>query len=226
MDEASGLLKAQEKARKLLEAIEERGLVGPGISTEAVADAIKTLGVSEFGADEGKGFHWPLVRAGSDTLNTFSVKSPSRTIQENDIVFLDIGPAFDGAHGDFGRTYVFGDDPAKISLRDGLADIFDKVKAHFKSSPDITGQELLAFAENLAADGGWTLVKNAGHLVGKAWDERNDIPPHARSITPDNTEPLRGLYPSGGERHWMLEIHLKDEARQFGGFYEELLTVG
>jgi hypothetical protein len=25
--------------------------------------------------------------------------------------------------------------------------------------------------------------------------------------------------------HWILEIHLVDQARQFGGFYDELLTM-
>jgi Xaa-Pro dipeptidase len=27
----------------------------------------------------------------------------------------------------------------------------------------------------------------------------------------------------GRERHWILEIHLVDRARTFGGFYEQLL---
>jgi hypothetical protein len=27
-------------------------------------------------------------------------------------------------------------------------------------------------------------------------------------------------------RHWILEIHFVDRARQIGGFFEELLTVG
>jgi hypothetical protein len=29
----------------------------------------------------------------------------------------------------------------------------------------------------------------------------------------------------GQKRHWILEIHLVDRARQIGGFYEQLLTV-
>jgi hypothetical protein len=28
---------------------------------------------------------------------------------------------------------------------------------------------------------------------------------------------------NGCERHWILEIHLVDKARTFGGFYERLL---
>ena len=31
---------------------------------------------------------------------------------------------------------------------------------------------------------------------------------------------------TGLDRHWIFEIHFVDRSRQFGGFYEELLTIG
>jgi Xaa-Pro dipeptidase len=31
---------------------------------------------------------------------------------------------------------------------------------------------------------------------------------------------------AGRKRHWILEIHFVDRAREIGGFYEELLTIG
>jgi hypothetical protein len=34
---------------------------------------------------------------------------------------------------------------------------------------------------------------------------------------------VRGTDHLGGARHWILEIHLVDQARTFGGFYERLL---
>jgi hypothetical protein len=37
---------------------------------------------------------------------------------------------------------------------------------------------------------------------------------------------MRTLDASGGQRHWILEIHFVDRAQQIGGFYEELLTIG
>jgi hypothetical protein len=37
---------------------------------------------------------------------------------------------------------------------------------------------------------------------------------------------MRDLDPEGQERHWIFEIHFVDRARQIGGFYEELLTIG
>jgi len=31
---------------------------------------------------------------------------------------------------------------------------------------------------------------------------------------------------AGRACHWILEFHLSDQARQFGGFYEQLLDLG
>ena len=42
-------------------------------------------------------------------------------IEEDDIVFPDFGPVFDEWEADLGRTYVMGDDPRKLRLRDDVA---------------------------------------------------------------------------------------------------------
>ncbi len=44
-------------------------------------------------------------------------------------------------------------------------------------------------------------------------------------FTPNNPNRMRDLDAEGQQRHWILEIHFVDHARQIGGFYEELLTV-
>ena len=36
---------------------------------------------------------------------------------------------------------------------------------------------------------------------------------------------MRGQDAEGQQRHWILEIHFIDRAREIGGFYEELLTI-
>jgi len=36
---------------------------------------------------------------------------------------------------------------------------------------------------------------------------------------------LREFDETGAPRHWILEIHFIDRAREIGGFFEELLTV-
>ena len=44
-------------------------------------------------------------------------------------------------------------------------------------------------------------------------------------IHPENTLPMRNLDQFGMKRHWILEVHLVDEERQYGAFFEELLTL-
>jgi hypothetical protein len=50
--------------------------------------------------------------------------------------------------------------------------------------------------------------------------------PVLQNIMPGNDNPLESVDPAGRRRHWILEIHLVDRAREIGGFYKELLTVG
>ncbi|GAB7105522.1 hypothetical protein JCM4814A_38360 [Streptomyces phaeofaciens JCM 4814] len=45
-------------------------------------------------------------------------------------------------------------------------------------------------------------------------------------IAPANDTPLRRTDMAGRRCHWILEIHLVDRERGFGGFCEELLTLG
>ena len=45
-------------------------------------------------------------------------------------------------------------------------------------------------------------------------------------IAPGNTTSMRRRDKAGWQCHWILEIHLVDTARRFGGFYEQLLDLG
>ncbi len=44
-------------------------------------------------------------------------------------------------------------------------------------------------------------------------------------ITPGSNKPMRRTDPNGLICHWILEIHLTDPDRGFGGFYEQLLDL-
>jgi Xaa-Pro aminopeptidase len=220
---AAGLLAAQNSALALFNEA-ERGLIRPGVTERALSREIHALAADMFGVKA----HWHkrVVRAGPNTLMPYNESPPNLTIQEDDILFLDLGPVFEAWEADFGRTYVLGNDPAKLRLRDDLDTIFAKTKAHFKASPDITGAELYAFACTLADEAGWEFGgASAGHLVGEFPHERSPGEKVASYIAPGNPARLSDPYPAGQKRHWILEIHLVDPARQIGGFYEELLTV-
>jgi Xaa-Pro aminopeptidase len=220
---ATGLLDAQNMAAALF-AEAERTLIRPGVTEKALSREIHALAADMFGVKA----HWHkrVVRAGANTLHPYSHSPPELTLQEDDILFLDLGPVFEAWEADFGRTYVLGNDPVKQRLRDDLEPIFAKTKAHFQANPNITGKDLYDIACGLAADAGWEFGGSiAGHLVGEFPHERALGAKVASHIAPGNPAPINGLDSAGHKRHWILEIHLVDRARQIGGFYEELLTV-
>jgi hypothetical protein len=68
--------------------------------------------------------------------------------------------------------------------------------------------------------------RHAGHLVGEFPHEEIDGADIESYITPGNTTPMRRHDKAGRVCHWILEIHLTDAARGFGGFYEQLLDLG
>lgn len=206
----------------LFAAIEAAGLVVPGRTEREVDQDIYLLAKDQFGVE--KHWHKRIVRAGPNSVCTFSDNPPIRTIGTDDTVFLDLGPVFEEWEADVGRTYALGPDPEKHRLCADLERIFEEVRLHFLVSPDITGAELYAFAAGAAEQSGWLFGGAiAGHLVGEF--------PHARipgdkdlyRISPANQSRMRDPDALGQEKHWILEIHLTDRERRFGGFYERLL---
>jgi Xaa-Pro aminopeptidase len=218
------LLKAQAKAVTLFEGIVERGLIVPGRRESEVSDAIRDLAAELVGVH--RFWHKRIVRAGPNTLLPYRDNPPDRVIEADDIVFADFGPLLEEWEADFGRTFVLGDDPVKHRLNADLARIFALGRSHFESSPDITGEQLYSYVTGLAAEAGWEFGgEHSGHLVGEFPHEVLDGDRIASYIAPGSTGPMRSLDAAGRQAHWILEIHLVDRARGFGGFYEELLDL-
>ena len=217
------LLAAQDKAVALFAAVEDRGIIRPGVSDKEASGAIRDLASELFGTT--RHWHKRIVRSGEHTLLPYRENPPDRVMTEDDLVFADFGPIFEGWEADFGRPWVLGDDPVKLRLRDDLADVFDAAKRYFDEHADLTGEALYAEVERLAAERGWGYGNvHCGHLVGEFPHTDFDDPIESH-LMPGNTEPLRRTDPTGRVAHWILEIHLIDAERRFGGFYEELLTV-
>ena len=119
---------------------------------------------------------------------------------------------------------AFRADPEKNRLAADLPRVFERVQAHFRASPDITGAKLYAFAQRAADEAGWVFGGAiAGHWVGEFPHGRWPGERPFKAIWPENTAPLRTPDHLGRARNWILEIHLVDRARTFGGFYERLL---
>ncbi|MFJ2771001.1 M24 family metallopeptidase [Streptomyces sp. NPDC087300] len=220
----AGLVAAQEKAVALFAEVEARGLIVPGVGEREASDRIRDLANDMFGTT--KHWHKRIIRSGPNTLAPYRENPPDRVIEEDDVAFADFGPIFEEYEADFGRTYVFGDDPDKRRLLDDLPRIFDAGRAAFAADPAITGRRLYAEVERLAAEAGWEIgIWHAGHLVGEFPHETNDGAKAESYITPENAGQLRRTTPSGRVCHWILELHFVDRKRGFGGFYEQLLDL-
>jgi Xaa-Pro aminopeptidase len=223
-DRAIALLDAQNKAVCLFAEI-EGSLIRPGITESLLSREIFDLAAEKFGVTT----HWHkrVIRAGANTLQPYSENPPDLMIQQDDILFIDLGPVFAAWEADFGRTFVLGDDPVKHRLKNDLEPIFRAASAAFNADPDMNGAKLYSIACDLARAAGWEFGgKIAGHTVGEFPHETIPGDRVTFYITRGNTLPLRRVDAAGRPYHWILEIHLVDRNREIGGFFEELLTVG
>jgi Xaa-Pro aminopeptidase len=221
---AAKLLDAQAKAVELFAAVEAQGLIAPGVTEVQASDAIRDLAADLFGVS--RHWHKRIVRAGANTLQPYSQNPPNRMIEADDIVFCDFGPIFEAWEADFGRTYVLGDDPVKVALRDALPVVWAAGREYFETHPDVTGEQLYAHVVEQARQAGWEFGGEiAGHLVGEFPHEKIAGDKIEYYITPGSDRPMRRTDRTGRQCHWILEVHLVDRDRQIGGFCEELLDL-
>jgi Xaa-Pro aminopeptidase len=223
-ERAARLLAAQGMAAQLFAAVEDRGVIAPGVGERAASDVIRDLAAGMFGTD--RWWHKRIVRAGPNTLQPYRENPPDRVITADDIVFCDFGPLFEEWEADFGRTYVLGDDPAKHALRDALPVVWAAGREWFDTHPDITGAQLFDRVVELSEAAGWQFGGTiAGHLVGQFPHEKISGSDVGAYVMPGSDEPMRRPDASGLRCHWILEVHLVDQAAQIGGFHEELLDI-
>jgi Xaa-Pro aminopeptidase len=216
------LVAAERRALKLLETIEQAGIIAAGRTELDVERDIFAIAARDFGVTR----HWHdrIVRAGPNTLCVAGEAAPDRVIGEDDIVFLDLGPVFGAWEADVGRSYAIGDDPGKRALCAALPEVFEALRARFEVDQDITGEMLYAAAHEEAERRGWKFGgKIAGHLVGEYPYARNPHDKAMRRIAPGNTMRMRDPDPDGRDRHWILEVHLLSPDHGYGGFYERLI---
>lgn len=227
MDEdlrAEKLLAAQDRAAQLFADIQRSGMIRAGVGERQLSDEIRDLAAEKFGVD--RHWHKRIVRAGPNTLQPYRENPPDRVIADDDIVFCDFGPIFDRWEADFGRTFVVGDDPGKHALTADLPRVWTKARKYFDAHPDVTGAELFDHVVALSHDAGWEFGGTiAGHLVGEFPHELIDGDRIESYIAPGSERPMRGTDRAGRVCHWILEVHLTDPGRGFGGFHEELLDI-
>ncbi len=223
---ASSLLDAQASAVALFDEVVARRIIAAGQGEQAVSDQIRDLANEMF----GKTRHWHkrIVRSGPHTLHPYRENPPDRVIGADDIVFADFGPIFEEFEADLGRTYVLGGDPVKHRLAADLPVIFDAGQELLRRPP---GHHRRAAVRREspgwpARPGGPWAARTLATWSASSRTRRSTAPTSSPTSPRATPRPCAAATKPGGQCHWILEIHLTDTARQFGGFYEQLLDLG
>jgi Xaa-Pro aminopeptidase len=213
---------AEARAMALLEAIEARQFIQPCRTEREVEQDIIALAETDFGIT--KHWHKRICRAGANAKCTARDNPPVLTIDDDDLVYLDLGPVIGHWEADVGRSYAVGNDPEKHRLVDDLEAGFNALRQAYHANPDATGTALHQFATDWAEARNWTF---GGLIAGHVVDEF----PHAHlpgekdwfRINAANDGRLRDPHQNGTDRFWIGEIHLVSRDGSFAGFYEQLL---
>lgn len=222
-DRHAALCDAQARASQLFSEVESRQLIRAGVSEKDLNTEVYQLAFEMYGIK--KYWHKRIVRAGPNTMHPYRENPPDLTLREDDIVFFDFGPVFEDWEADFGRTYVLGNDPIKLRLKREIEEAWHIGKSHFDANPDITGAGLYAFVLKMTRERGWDYPQvHCGHLIGNFPHEKLHGEELTNYIHSENHIRMRDPDKNGNPRDWILEIHFVDRERQFGGFFEQLLT--
>ncbi len=214
---------AQQKAIGLFDTVEARGLIIPGKSEKELCDEIVQIARDEFGIHD----HWhkKIVRAGINTLQPFIADPPDLVIQQNDIVFFDFHPVYQGWEADLGRTYVIGNDPLKLKIKKDIEAAWHEANAWYFKQTELIGAAFFNYVTDLTKRYGYEFGNAiAGHIVGHYPHEQPDDPNDpCLDVHPDNHTDIFQLDKEGNKRHWMLELHFVDRMNNIGSFFEQLL---
>jgi Xaa-Pro aminopeptidase len=224
-ERAERLLQAHRRAMELLRAAEQAGLFRAGATELQLSRELQALGREMFGTF--KHWHKRIVRAGPNTLSTFGASPPDLQIQADDMVFVDLGPMFDSWEADVGRTYVIGNDPERIRLRDAIEAAWHEGRDYFqRNRGSVTGADMYELAVEAARAHGYSYANwHAGHLIGNFPHEVVQGELSENYLHAGNPLPLSGPDRDGNPRSWIYEIHFIDRERGYGGFFEQWLEL-
>lgn len=217
------LFAAENKAKELFKTIEHKGLIIAGKTEKQLCDEIVQIAKSDFGTDT----HWgkKIVRTGVNTLQPYVADPPDLVIQNDDILFFDFHPVFEGWEADLGRTYVIGNDPLKQKIKKDVEAAWHEGNAWYFKQKELTGAQFFNYATDLANRYGYEFGNAiAGHILGRYPHEQPDDPNDlCLDVHPDNHTDILQLDKHGNPRHWILELHFVDRENNIGAFFEELL---
>ena len=217
------LIEAERKALDLFNQIEKKGLIVANKSETDLNKEIFELAFELFGIK--KYWHKRIVRAGKNTLLPYRENPENLTINEDDILFFDFGPVFEDWEADVGRTYVLGNDPNKLKLKNDVELAWKDARDFYFNNPNLTGSEFYNYVSSLAKKFGWEWAGPiGGHLIGNFPHEIIQGEEIENYIHPDNSKIMNDTDVNGLNREWILEIHFINTDKQIGAFFEQLLV--
>lgn len=218
------LILAEEKAAKLFEEIEKRGIITAGKTEKELNVEVMKLAYELFGIN--KFWHKRIVRSGKNTLLPYKENPPNLVIQTDDILFFDFGPVFDEWEADFGRTYVLGSDKQKLKLKFDVKAAWHEGKDYFLANREkLTGSDFFKYTQQLATKYGWEYGNyHCGHLIGNFPHEKIVGEETRNYIHSENTVLMNEPDQHGNNRQWIYEIHFIDSELEIGGFFEQLMA--
>jgi Xaa-Pro aminopeptidase len=217
------LINAQNISIQFFNAIEENNLIVAGKTEEQLNIAVCDLALKQFGIE--KHWHKKIVRTGKNTLASYPDNPPNRIIDENDILFIDLGPIVEGYEADIGRTYVLGSTPRKLKLKNDVEEAWYEIQGWYQKQTTLKASALFHYAVKKAKELGWEFGGEiAGHIVGKFPHEQPADPKSVElDIHPGNHNDMFLRDANGNERHWILELQFIDSENEIGGYFEQLL---
>ena len=201
------LIQARNIAREIT--YELSSMIRPGMTEDEAHVLYKSI-CSKYPIE--KQWHPPKIRFGPNTICNFKDQSAPYTLQEEDIFFIDIGPVIDGHEADYGETFTVGEIYEEKNIAHTSKKVFEEVVNYWNINR-VCGEELYDYASERAEHYGYILnLGNDGHRIG-------DFPHHIH---------FKGGIPEMDEvivpNAWILEIHLLNQTRTYGAFFEDLLT--
>ncbi|HET9430442.1 MAG TPA: M24 family metallopeptidase [Chitinophagaceae bacterium] len=219
------MMLAEQKAKELFHTVEQRGLIVAGKSEKQLCEEIVQIAKEDFNTAT----HWgkKIVRTGINTLQPYIADAPDLVIQNDDILFFDFHPVFEGWEADLGRTYIVGNNPLKQKIKKDVEAAWQEGNDWYFKQNKLTGAEFFNYAVGLAKRHGYEFGNAiAGHIIGKYPHEQPDDPNDlCLDVHPDNHNDILQLDKHGNKRHWILELHFVDRKNNIGAFFEQLLTA-
>jgi len=136
---------AEKISAQLFEAIEKNNLIVPGKSEKQLNEEVERLALEKFGIQ--KHWHKKIVRSGENTMSIYTDNPPDRVLQKDDIVFVDYGIIADGWESDYARTYILGNDPKKIKLKQDVEKAWYETQAWYQKQTKLKASDFFSYVK-------------------------------------------------------------------------------